>query len=454
MSYLDNPGSVLDLIREGEVHRDLYTSKDIFGLEMQHLFRNTWGYVGHASQIPNRGDYFTTTVADQPIVMIRHQDDTIKVLYNRCPHRGAELVTGTHGCAGKSLRCPYHAWTFNTDGSLRRIPEHEGYQNTGFENSRAAKGMTPVAATHVYKDWVFCRLAENGEGFHEFFGDSLSTIDNFVDRSPAGKLEVVGAPLRYINRCNWKMLAENQTDTFHPMTVHASSAMTAKNIWEEIKDEYEGPTPMVVEAIVPFTMPYKFYDGMGIRVWANGHGHTGVHNSIHSDYTDADEYFTAMKDAYGQERAEKILGEVRHNTVYFPNLMVKGPIQKLRIFKPIAVDETLIESWIFRLVGAPDYLLERTAMYNRLINAPTSMVGHDDTEMYERAQQGLRAEYNEWLNIQRMMLKNECTQPEEIHSGNSEIQFRNQFQAWLKYMGTVLGSEKITADHLATGTNG
>ena len=454
MTYLNNPGSVLDLVREGEVHRDLYTSESVFDLEIQHLFRNTWVYVGHASQIPNPGDYFTTTVADQPIVMIRHQDNTIKVLYNRCPHRGAEIVRDVHGCAGTSLRCPYHAWTFNTDGSLRRIPEREGYDNTGFESSHAARGMTAVAAMHVHREWVFCRLAEEGEDFETFFGGSLSTIDNFVDRSPAGRLEVVGAPLRYVNRCNWKMLIENQTDTFHPMTVHASSAMTAKTLWEEVKDKHEGPTPMVVEAIVPFTMPYNFYDGMGIRVWPNGHGHTGVHNSIHSDYTEEDEYFNAMRESYGAERAQEILGEVRHNTVYFPNLMVKGPIQKLRLFKPISANETLIESWIFRLVGAPDYLLERTAMYNRLINAPTSMVGHDDTEMYERAQQGLRAERNEWVNIQRLQLHDECTQPEEVHSGNSEVQFRNQFHAWLKYMATAAGTIQAAATQSATGTDG
>ena len=58
---------------------------------------------------------------------------------------------------------------------------------------------------------------------------------------------------------------------------------------------------------------------------------------------------------------------------------------------PLEADRTLVESWTFRLVGAPDLLLERTLMYNRLINAPTSVVGHDDLEMYERAQDGLRS---------------------------------------------------------------
>ena len=64
-----------------------------------------------------------------------------------------------------------------------------------------------------------------------------------------GRLEVVGNPLRYINHCNWKMLVENQTDSFHPMIVHYSSAGTVKRIWEEMQP-YEGPKPMVVECIV------------------------------------------------------------------------------------------------------------------------------------------------------------------------------------------------------------
>ena len=58
------------------------------------------------------------------------------------------------------------------------------------------------------------------------------------------------------------------------------------------------------------------------------------------------------------------LGENRHNTVYFPNVMLKGPIQLLRLFKPVAANKTLVESWTYRLVGAPDMLLERTVMYN------------------------------------------------------------------------------------------
>ena len=436
MSYRTSPETVLDLVTENEAHKDLYINDEVFDLEIQHLFRNTWVYVGHASQVPNKGDYYTTTIANQPLIMVRHSDDSIKILENRCAHRGVELVAQTHGNTGRTFSCPYHAWTYKTDGSLIGIPVKEGYDKTGFEKSSAKKGLQNIKNVHVYRDFVFVRLADEGLSFEEFFGESLTSIDNMVDRSPEGRLEVVGNPLRYMNNCNWKMLVENQTDSFHPMIVHYSSAGTVKKIWEEMQP-YEGPKPMVVECIVPFTMDYDFYKKMGIRVWQNGHGHTGVNFSIHSDYTDASGYFEKMVKSYGETRAKEILDENRHNTIYFPNIMVKGPIQTLRVFKPIAANRTLVESWIFRLVGAPDMLLERTAMYNRLINAPTSIVGHDDTEVYERAQEGLECNGNSWMNFQRDHFSPEGKSSEEIFDGSTEAQMRNQFRAWKKFMGTT-----------------
>jgi hypothetical protein len=125
---------------------------------------------------------------------------------------------------------------------------------------------------------------------------------------------------------------------------------------------------------------------------------------------------------------------VRHNTVYWPNIMVKGPIQALRLFKPIAVDKTLVESWTFRLVGAPDLLLERTVMYSRLINAPTSVVGHDDLEVYERAQQGLHSRGRDWINVGRLYDPAEKGTKNVVTNGTNERQMREQFRAWLKYL--------------------
>jgi benzoate/toluate 1,2-dioxygenase subunit alpha len=440
--YRDQPEAIAALVRDMEVHKDCYIDDEVFALEMEHLFANTWVYVGHASQVPNVGDFYGTTVGDQPVVMVRHTDGSVRVLHNRCAHKGVQLVPEGTGHTGKFFRCPYHAWTYRTDGSLLNIPLREGYAHEGFQQCEASQGMAAVGAVQVYRDFVFCRLNPEGIGFDDYFGDSLSTLDNMVDRSPEGRLEVTGGVMRYMHRCNWKMLVDNQTDTCHPMVAHQSSAGTAVRVWEQAPPGT--PKPMAVELFAPFVSPYEFFEKMGIRVFTHGHGHTGVADSIHAAYSPVPGYGEAMEAAYGPDRARRILGEVRHNTVYFPNIMVKGPIQTLRLFKPIAADRTLVESWTFRLVGAPDLLLERTLMYNRLINAPTSVVGHDDLEMYERAQAALKSRGRDWVNVARLYDPAEHGQKNVVTNGTNEWQMRAQMRAWVQFM-TVSMKQGVAA---------
>jgi phenylpropionate dioxygenase-like ring-hydroxylating dioxygenase large terminal subunit len=442
MKILGHSDDIRALFQGYQVHRDVYISNDIYEFEMKHLFANTWVFLGHDSQTPNKGDYYTTQIGDQPVIMVRHTDDQIHVLLNRCPHKGTKIAIDRTGNTGKFFRCPYHAWSFKTDGCLLAIPLKKGYQDTGFENNQNTKGMTPVGAVKNYRGFIFARLNPEGVGFEEFFGDSLSTLDNMVDRAPEGRLEVAGPPLRYMHRCNWKMLLENQTDTCHPMVAHESSAGTAIKIFEEMGSP--SPRPPAMQIIAPFMSPYEFFEGMGIRTWPNGHGHTGVNMSIHSDYDAIPGYFEAMCDAYGEEKAKTILDDNRHNTIYFPNIMAKGPLQQIRNFIPLAADKTLVESWVYRLVGAPDQLIAMSSMYNRMINAPTSIVGHDDLEMYERAQEGLRTNSSDWVNLQRLYGEDEDYSKEAVENGTTERQMRNQFDAWVKFM--TYDMDKTTAE--------
>ncbi len=425
------------MVEGHQVHRDVYTSQAVYELEMRHLFSNIWVFVGHESQTPNKGDYYTTQIGNQPVIQVRHSDDEIKVLHNRCPHKGTKIAIDREGNTGKFFRCPYHAWSFKTDGCLLAIPLKKGYEGTGLERTNNAKGIKSVGAVENYRGFVFARLSEDGISFEDFFLDSLSSIDNMVDRSPAGRLDVAGPPLRYMHNCNWKMLVENQTDTCHPMVAHESSAGSAVKIWDELGNPE--PRPPAMQIIAPFMSPYEFFENMGIRTWPNGHGHTGVHHSIHSDYAEIPGYFEAMCKAYGEGRAKEILDDNRHNTIYFPSIMVKGPIQQLRNFIPLGPDKTLVETYIYRLVDAPDQLLARTAMYNRMINAPTSIVGHDDLEMYERAQEGLLSDGLEWVNLQRLLpAEGEDFSEEAIENGTTERQMRNQFDAWRKFMTATM----------------
>jgi len=156
--YRGNAEAVRNLVRETEVHRDVYIDDEVFALEMEHLFANTWVYVGHDSQVAKPGDYFGTMIGAQPVLMVRHTDDSVKVLHNRCPHKGTRITTDTCGNTGKFFRCPYHAWTFRTDGSLFFIPLRKGYENTGLETSHASEGISPVRHARNYRGFVFAKL--------------------------------------------------------------------------------------------------------------------------------------------------------------------------------------------------------------------------------------------------------------------------------------------------------
>ena len=435
-SYRNDPAAIRALVQPDRVHRDLYIDEELFALEQEQFFANTWNYVGHDSQIPNPGDYLRNDIAGQPLIVVRHQDASVRVLMNRCAHKGSRLVSSPCGNTGKHFRCPYHAWTFRTDGSLLSMPLKNGYEGTALPDCEAAKGLATVADVRLYRGFIFVKLNGGSPSFEEYFGESLSSIDNMADRSPEGRLEIAGGCLRFLHQCNWKLFVENLNDTMHPMVVHESSAGTAKRMW--LDQPAAAPKPMAIEQFTPFMSDYQFFDDMGVRVFANGHSFSGVHFSIHSKYSAVPAYDDAMRAAYGEERAAAILGLARHNTVYYPNLTIKGAIQAIRVVKPIAVDQTIVESWTFRLAGAPPEMLQRTAMYSRLINSPFSVVGHDDLQAYRGIQAGLHAGGNPWVSLHRNFDAAEVGAGDVTAVGTSEISMRNQYRAWSRYMTGTL----------------
>jgi phenylpropionate dioxygenase-like ring-hydroxylating dioxygenase large terminal subunit len=432
--YSENPAAIRALVRDDAVHRDVYTDPEIFRLEMERLWARAWIYVGHTSQVPGAGDYVACDIGLEPVLMIRQPDGGVRVLRNRCAHKGAKLVSDRSGSAGRFLRCPYHNWSYRTDGSIAAVPLRQGYEGTNFAQCEAARGLRPVAA-ETYRGFVFARLAEDGPSLRDYFGESLSSVDYMVDRSPEGEMEIAGGVLRYMHNCNWKMFVENLNDTMHPMAAHESSAGTAKELWAN--KPADAPKPMAIEQLVPFAGSYDFFDKMGVRVFDNGHSYSGVHFSIHSSYSAVPDYEAAMQAAHGEEKAKDVLGTVRHNTVYYPSLTIKGAIQTIRVVRPIAADRTLIESWSFRLKGAPDIFFKRNVTYTRLINSPMSVVGHDDLHCYRLLQEGLAAGGNEWVSLHRDWHPDEAEAHDLTGNGTSEISMRNQFRAWVRFMGAA-----------------
>ncbi|MEP6721427.1 MAG: aromatic ring-hydroxylating dioxygenase subunit alpha [Variovorax sp.] len=435
--YRNRPDLVAALVQDDRVHRDLYLSEELFALEQAHLFATTWTYIGHASQVPNAGDFVSLDIAGRPLLLVRQGDGAVRVLYNRCAHKGTRLVTDESGNTGRFFRCPYHAWTYKLDGAPLAIPLKSGYEGTGLKACESGQGMVAVKHVAVYRDFVFVRLSDTGPAFEDYFGEVLGAIDNMVDRSPEGRLTVAGGVLRNIVHCNWKMYLENINDTVHPMSTHESATQAAEALWQG--NAPDAPKPMAMEQILPFGAGYDFFDKMGGRIFPNGHSVLGVNFSIHSGYAQLPDYEAAMRSAHGAERAADILERSPQNSVLYPSLSVKGSPQAIRVIRPLAADRTLIEAWSFRAAGAPDVLLQRAMGYNRLVFSPMSVVAHDDVHLFESIQQGLRADGNDWVSLHRDFDPAELAQSTLTTNGTNELLMRNQFRAWARFM--ALGME-------------
>ena len=420
------------LVEDDRVHRDLYLSDDLFALEQQHFFANTWNFIGHASQVPDAGDFVTVTIAGDPLVMVRQPDGAIAVLHNRCAHKGTQLVNEPQGNFGRLIRCPYHAWTYKLDGTPLATPLKSGYEGTRLHACESGRGLEIVQHTVVYRDFVFAKLNDTGPDFGDYFGDVLRALDNLVDRSPVGKLHVAGGVLRSVVRCNWKMYLENINDTVHPVSTHESATGAANKLW--LGQPADAPKPMAMEQILPFGSPYAFFDEMGGRVLPNGHSVLGTKFSIHSAYREIEDYEAAMRAAHGAERAIEVLQRSPQNAILFPSLSIKSSPQAIRVIRPLAADRTLIEAWSFRVEGGPDLLLQRALTYNRLVFSPMSMVAHDDLHLFERIQRGLRSGRNEWVSLHRGFRADELAGGAREVNGTNELLMRNQFRAWVRFM--------------------
>jgi phenylpropionate dioxygenase-like ring-hydroxylating dioxygenase large terminal subunit len=423
---------ILAMVQDDRVHRDLYLSPGLFALEQRHFFANTWNYVGHASQVPAAGDYVAVELAGRPLLMVRQGDGSIRVLDNRCAHKGTQLVTDDRGSVNRFFRCPYHAWTYKLDGSPLAVPLKSGYEGTRLKDCASGQGMGAVKHVAVYRGFVFARLNDGGPGFEDYFGEVLGAIDNLVDRSPAGELRIEGGVLRNIVHCNWKMYLENINDTVHPLSTHESATQAANALWKG--QPADAAKPMAMEQILPFGSGYDFFDRMGGRVYPNGHSMLGVNFSIHSGYAQVPEYEAALRAAHGEARAAEVLERAPQNSVCFPSLSVKGSPQAIRVIRPLAADRTLIEAWSLRVVGAPDLLFERSMTYNRLVFSPMSVVAHDDVHLFESIQHGLAAGANEWVSLHRGFDPAELEGGTRDVNGTNELLMRNQFRAWAKYM--------------------
>lgn len=428
------PLDVSHYVRANRVHRSVYVDEAIFEAELTRIFERTWIYVGHRSQVANAGDYYATLIGRHPIVMIRGEDAQVRVFFNRCTHKGTQLLGAGCGHSSKVVRCPYHGWIFGLDGTLRTIPARGGYQEAIVRPGASEFALRELGGVDEYRGFIFARIAPDGLSLKDWLGPLTGSLDNFADRAPGGEVEVAGGVLRYEHACNWKFFLENTLDALHPMVVHLSAARSARAV-AAAQSLPAGNSEFELQALAPFAGSYTFYDEMGARVMDNGHADLGGAASIHSSYDEDPDYLAEMFAAYGEDRAREILALSRNNSVAYPSLMFKAPVQLLRVVRPLTVNRTLIETWHFKLKGAPDSLLARTVAYSTLVNSSAGMVGPDDHQVYRQLQSGLSSSAVNWVELSRYA--DEGTQQADgsiTVKGTSDAMCRGQFAAWQSLM--------------------
>ena len=431
----ESGGDWQSLVEPDRAHRRCYTDTEVFDAEIRNIFENTWIYVGHESQVKQPGDYYTMQIGRQPMVMVRGKDGRVHVLYNRCPHRGALLCSDHSGNTGATFKCPYHAWRFNLDGSLLKIPVIEGYENTNFDRNDPHFGMQPVARVASYRGFVFASLSDSVPELETFLGGAKIAFDDMCDRAPEGEVEIVPTCFRVIQRSNWKIFLENQLDAVHPSVTHEAAGRAALEVEKDIERRTGKKAPLDYHYLSAFTAPFYKFDMMDNVGYPNGHVILKGYMDLRRRDPEMVEYEATMRARYGAERTEQILSVDIHHVLVYPCLSVQPPLQQLRAIRPLAPDRTLTEIWHFRLKGAPEGIYRRALGYYQLVNSPSTTINADDLDNWWRCQQGLYANGNDWVSFHRNAGQDKCQDGVYTSiTGMSELPMRHMFKAWCDYM--------------------
>ena len=192
-----------------------YSDEAVLRLEEQRIFASSWQYVGRVGQAPEAGSFFTAFAGHVPIVVVRGQDAELRAFLNVCRHRGSVLCEGEG--RRETLQCPYHAWTYDLDGSLRAAPRSD--REPGFD--RTELGLRP-AAIGTWGPFVFVNPDPGARPLEETLGELPAILaDGGIDVD-ALVFDARAEADEYA--ANWKVCVENFLECYHCAVAHPSLA--------------------------------------------------------------------------------------------------------------------------------------------------------------------------------------------------------------------------------------
>lgn len=186
-----------------------YTDPAFHALDREAIFARTWQGVGHLAQLREPGSYFTTTVAESPVIVLLDREGVLRAFHNVCRHRGGPLATDASGCV-KALTCQYHGWTYLLDGSLRGVPRWDRVELFDKKDF----GLVPVRV-ETWQGQVFVNLDPAATPLAATFRGITERMEG-ID---LGAMRFTGR-VDYEAACNWKVYVDNFLEGYHVPYVH------------------------------------------------------------------------------------------------------------------------------------------------------------------------------------------------------------------------------------------
>jgi benzoate/toluate 1,2-dioxygenase alpha subunit len=434
---------IVDRPQEGmfTIDRALFTDPELFELEMKYIFEGTWVYLAHESQVARPNDFFTTTIGRQPVILMRNQAGEIGCFINTCPHRGATVCLAKRGNQ-KIFTCPYHGWSFNTNGALVSVKDHAtGAYPDAFE--RMEHGLTRIARFANYRGFLFGSLNPAVADLDTHLGGTRIFIDMIADQAPEG-FEVLRGSADYTYAGNWKLQVENGVDGYHFDIVHRTFLGIIQRRTASGKD-----TVRAVEV-----------QRLGTPEIANGCYDLGNgHTLLWTDYPNPQdrplyERRGEIAARFGETRARWMMDRIR-NLLFYPNVFFMDQVStQLRVIHPLAVDKTRISTYCIAPIGeSAAQRAHRLRQYEDFFNA--SGVGTpDDLAAFEACQRGYQGRQVRWQQgyvrgVKRMTVGADAEaqalglRPYASSSDfRDEIIFQGHYRQWLKLMSQGQSAER------------
>ena len=187
--------------------RQFYTSETVYKMDIQHYWNHSWIWVGHINQIPNVGDFFLFDYGYESVIIARDKNDSVNAFLNVCRHRGSRVCIEKSGNT-RLFVCPYHAWTYELNGSLRAAREME-------DNFNTAEYSLKKVNLRIFHGLIFICVADNPPNIDE----GLLQLEPLVEPFEFENLKIVHSA-NYPVAANWKLALENYMECYHCAPAH------------------------------------------------------------------------------------------------------------------------------------------------------------------------------------------------------------------------------------------